>query len=242
MSPAKYQIANYDCLWEKTTHWKPTLSQQKLFQQIYQEILAVNQSLNLTRITSRDDFWEKHLWDSLAPILSFNLTNLKVIDIGTGAGFPGIPTAIAFPNSQVTLLDATRKKIDFLDSLINKLTLTNVTTLIGRAEAIGQNKVYREKFDLALIRAVSKPSVCAEYALPLLKEHGLALLYRGQWTREDTEKLLEPVNQLGGKINKIVQFITPLNHIIHNCIYIEKIKKTPLVFPRAIGKPLKNPL
>ncbi len=233
---------NYNSLWEQTTNWKPTQIQQQLFEEIYKEILEVNQFLNLTRITSRDDFWEKHLWDSLAPLLSLNLSNLKVIDIGTGAGFPGLPTAVAFLNSQVTLLDSTRKKIDFLNTLINKLNLTNVTTLVGRAEVIGQDKNYRESFDLALIRAVSQPSVCAEYALPLLKQNGLALLYRGHWSETDTENLLAALNQLGGEIDKITQFITPLTNSIHNCIYVKKVKKTPVKFPRFQGQPAKNPL
>ena len=229
-------------IWQQTRGWKPNSSQKQLFQQLYSQILQVNQHLNLTRITAPKDFWEKHLWDSLAPVLSLNLANLKVIDIGTGAGFPGIPVAIAFPKSQVTLLDSTRKKINFIDSLITTLNLDNVNTLIGRAEAIGQDKKYRESYDLALIRAVAEASVCAEYALPLLKKGGLAILYRGHWTERDNNLLLKALNRLGGNIENIKLFTTPLSQSIRHYIYLKKIKDTPDKFPRSVGQPSRHPL
>src|ERR687886_2909172 len=181
-------------IWQQTLNWQPTTEQQRLFQQLYEAILQGNRQLNLTRITEPLEFWEKHLWDSLRGVWlqesemrnqeseSKNETqpqSLKLIDIGTGAGFPGLPVAIAFPHHVVTLLDSTRKKISFLDVLIAKLGIKNVTTSIGRAETISHQPQHRQTYDIALLRAVAPAPICAEYALPFLKTGGLAILYRG---------------------------------------------------------------
>lgn len=176
-------------VWQETIGWQPTEAQQQQFQQLYQSILVGNRQLNLTRITEPQEFWEKHLWDSLRGIQPWlssldasDSKSLKAIDIGTGAGFPGVPAAIVCANWQITLLDSTRKKIAFIDSLLTQLNLRNAKTLVDRVEAIGQERHYRDHYNLALIRAVSAASVCAEYTLPLLKVGGTAVLYRGQWT------------------------------------------------------------
>jgi 16S rRNA (guanine527-N7)-methyltransferase len=231
-------LPNYPDIWTQTTNWQPNNKQLELLQQIYLEIIEVNQFLNLTRITEPQDFWEKHIWDSLAPILPLNLTNQKVIDIGTGAGFPGLPVAIAYPEFELTLLDSTRKKINFIDNLITKLKLKNVNTLIGRAEEIVKIKDHQESYDLALIRAVAKPSICADYALPLLKKDGLAILYRGNWDEEETEFLEFILKKLGGEIEKIEKINTPLTQNIRHNIFIRKIKETPLKESPQVGKPI----
>ena len=235
-------LPNYEDIWQKTTNWKPNHSQQDLFQQVYTAIIEANQYLNLTRITKPDEFWEKHIWDSLVPLLSLNLADFKVIDIGTGAGFPGIPVAITFPNCQVTLLDSIHKKINFLTDLINNLKLNHVHPLVGRVEAIAHQKNHREQYDLALIRAVAEVSVCAEYALPLLKQKGMAILYRGQYSEEEEKNLTYACEKLGGKIEKTEQFTTPLSHNIRHTILIRKTQKTPSNFPRAVGQVTKKPL
>ena len=211
-------------VWHKTLGWEPNQLQLRQFQQVYQQIKLGNRQLNLTRIIAPGDFWEKHLWDSLASVFSMSQSggDWQVIDIGTGAGFPGLPVAIAFPSYTVTLLDSTRKKVFFLDSLIKDLGLTNVNTLIGRAEAIGKQKLYRSSYDLALIRAVGTASVCAEYAIPFLKNGGLAILYRGHWTNEDTELLAVTAAKLGSAIAEIKAFTTPLSDSIRHCIYLRK--------------------
>ena len=258
-------------VWQETLHWQPTASQQQQLQRLYELILDGNRQLNLTRITEPTEFWEKHLWDSLrgiAPFLKDEAGRIKdesvpsspslipsygnaegihssffqVIDIGTGGGFPGIPAAIACPDWQVTLLDSTQKKITFLQTLAAALGLENVKTLVNRAEEAGQLPKHRAAYDLALIRAVGPASVCAEYALPLLKLEGQAVLYRGQWTVEETEALRPAVAQLGGAIAAIEECCTPVSQSMRHCLYLRKVAHTPDEFPRAIGVPAKQPL
>ncbi|MEH2388351.1 MAG: 16S rRNA (guanine(527)-N(7))-methyltransferase RsmG [Nostoc sp.] len=235
-------------IWQQTLNWEPTAQQQAQFQRLYELILEGNRQLNLTRITDSQEFWEKHLWDSLrgiAPqgefIPSFQEA-ASVIDIGTGAGFPGVPVTIIAPNCKITLMDSTRKKITFIENILTELALTNAKTLVGRAEEIGQQPQHRQAYDIALIRAVGTASVCAEYALPLLKRSGLAIIYRGNWTEEETTVLQNTVNQLGGVIELIEKFTTPISDSIRHCLYLRKVANTPANFPRAIGVPSQNPL
>lgn len=229
-------------LWQKTTNWQPSPEQQKLWQELYSEILEINQYLNLTRITTPEEFWEKNLWDSLAPIIDYDLTDKKIIDVGTGAGFPGLLIALTFPQSQVVLMDSTSKKINFLNSFIAKLQLKNVTTLINRAEVIGKHLNHREKYDFVTIRAVAQIPVCLEYSLPLLKQGGISILYRGNLSPEEKDSMEKIANKLGGKVIKITNQNTPINDNIRHCIYIQKIRPTPNQYPRSIGTPNKNPL
>ena len=219
-------------IWLQTLKWQPTAEQQRQFQQLYELILAGNRQLNLTRITDPIDFWEKHLWDSLRGVLFLEnpspspsplLKTQRCIDIGTGAGFPGMPIAIALPHWQVTLLDSTRKKITFLDTLIQQLGLSNVTTSIGRAEQISKQSPHQHNYDIAVIRAVGSASVCAEYALPFLKIGGLAILYRGNWTAEEGELLQPTIEQLGGQVESIEAFATPLSQSVRHCLYLRKV-------------------
>lgn len=219
-------------------NWQPNADQQLIFQRLYERIIEANRTLNLTRITEPVEFWEKHLWDSLRPIAplleeqgarsqergkkgeNYQLptTELKIIDIGTGAGFPGIPCAIALPQSQVTLLDSVRKKIAFLDPLLAELGIQNAKTLIGRAEIINKENQYKQAYDIALIRAVGSASVCAQYALPFVKPGGLAILYRGNWTTEETKTLQNTVKKLGGLIEAVEEFTTPITNSVRHCV------------------------
>ncbi|MEH2397232.1 16S rRNA (guanine(527)-N(7))-methyltransferase RsmG [Nostoc sp.] len=235
-------------IWQQTLNWQPTAQQQAQFQRLYELILEGNRQLNLTRITDPQEFWEKHLWDSLrgiAPQGQF-IPSLQegafVIDIGTGAGFPGIPVIITAPNCQITLMDSTQKKITFIEKILTELALTNAKTLVGRTEEIGQQPQHRQAYDIALIRAVGTASVCAEYALPLLKQSGLAVIYRGNWTEQETTVLQNAVNQLGGVIESIEKFTTPLSDSIRHCLYVRKVANTPANFPRAVGVPSQKPL
>lgn len=234
--------------WQPTLNWQPTDEQQAQFQQLYELILEGNRQLNLTRITEPQEFWEKHLWDSLRGIapqqqfISALADGADVIDIGTGAGFPGVPIAIVAPQSTITLVDSTRKKINFIDTVVSELALNNVKTVVARAEEIGQQTQHRQTYDIALIRAVGNASVCAEYTLPVLKQGGLAIIYRGTWTEAETTALQSAVQQLGGKIEAIEQFVTPLSQSIRHCLYLRKIVNTPAKFPRAVGVPTQKPL
>jgi 16S rRNA (guanine527-N7)-methyltransferase len=266
-------------IWLETLNWIPTEQQQEQFQRFYELIVEGNRQLNLTRITEPQEFWEKHLWDSLrgiafllrqtdteqpsltsptpphslTPSLPHSLTPLLLcsptpsspltfIDIGTGAGFPGIPVAMAVNNCFVSLLDSTRKKIAFLDKTIAALDIKNVKTITGRSEEIGKQPQHRQTYDIALIRAVGTTCVCAEYALPLVKQGGLAVIYRGNWTQEEAVALENAVKQLGGKIEEVEEFTTPLTNSIRHCVYLRKIKPTPAQFPRAVGIPSQQPL
>ncbi|HEY9623036.1 MAG TPA: 16S rRNA (guanine(527)-N(7))-methyltransferase RsmG [Crinalium sp.] len=237
-------------LWQSTLQWQPSPAQQTHLQTLYELVLEGNRQFNLTRITEPDEFWEKHLWDSLRGIVEPGIldftttaaTPYQVIDIGTGAGFPGVPVAIAHPDWAVTLLDSTRKKTVFLEMLAQKLGLSNATVLTDRVEQVGQQRQYRATYDLALIRAVASAPVCAEYALPLLKIGGLAVLYRGQWSDEEDQTLPMAVEQLGGTVEQVASFATPLSHGARHCIYLRKTAKTPYQFPRPVGIPTQKPL
>ena len=237
-------------LWQTTLKWQPSDRQLTQFQKLYEAIIVGNRQQNLTRITTPEDFWEKHLWDSLLGVallrteakLAFKDSELNIIDIGTGAGFPGLPVAIANPNWEVTLVDSTQKKITFIGNTIPQLNLKNVHTLVARAENLGREPHYREYFDLALIRAVGKPAVCAEYILPLVKVGGLAILYRGHWEDKDTANLDSAVSQLGSEIELIHAQKTPISESIRHCIYLRKHFPIADKYPRAVGVPNQKPL
>jgi 16S rRNA (guanine527-N7)-methyltransferase len=231
-------------LWQETMNWQPTDRQQSQLQSLYNEVIIANQQLNLTRITQPEEFWEKHLWDSLRGVgdLINHPDALQVIDIGTGAGFPGLPLAIARPDWQLTLVDSTAKKVGFIESIAPELGLTNICPIVSRIEELGQNRSHRHQSDLALIRAVAAANICAEYALPLVKVGGTAILYRGNWTEEETTSLELAVAKLGGEISKIDRFTTPISHSIRHCIWLHKTTDTHPYYPRAIGIPTQKPL
>ncbi|MEL7223367.1 MAG: 16S rRNA (guanine(527)-N(7))-methyltransferase RsmG [Cyanobacteria bacterium P01_D01_bin.36] len=256
-------------LWQSSLRWQPTDGQQDRFQQLYEKILEGNKQLNLTRITEPDDFWEKHLWDSLSGLAPWlapeeedaeadtldeeeavsdeNEAPLQMIDIGTGCGFPGVPAAIALSTHPtaadltLTLVDSTRKKVQFLHTLCQALDLP-ATCLAQRAETLGQDNKHRERYDLALIRAVGPAATCAEYVLPLLKVGGQAVLYRGQWSTEDTEAILPIIDLLGGELTDLQSWETPLTNSSRHCLFIYKEQPTPEDLPRAVGVPAKTPL
>jgi len=256
-------LPNLEQLWQTTLGWSPSSKQQEQFEQLYQGILAGNQQCNLTRITEPEAFWEKHLWDSLCCLMPLGLENLRdasLIDIGTGGGFPGLPCAIALgseqssmfamrtgeaialPSSQVTLLDSTRKKIAYLKTLISQLQLSGVKAVAARAEAFAEQPHQQEHYDVALIRAVAAAPVCAEYAFPFLKVGGMAVLYRGYWTMEEEAELSEAVAELGGVIEDVQEFLTPITQSERHCLCLQKNESTDARFPRPVGVANKEPL
>jgi len=240
----KMLLPEMDEVWLETIGWHPNAEQQGKFQQLYELIVEGNQKLNLTRITAPQEFWEKHLWDSLRGVafllkdenkssldestsssLIPHPSSFQILDIGTGAGFPGLPVAIALPQATVILLDSTRKKIAFLDTVIPALPVENVKTQVGRAEQLRGDRQHRKQYDLALIRAVGSASVCAEYALPLLKPGGSAILYRGQWTDAEAEALTQTAERLSGKLDAVEEFTTPLTQSIRHCITLQRVNQ-----------------
>lgn len=240
-------------LWQETVQWQPTSDQQTRLQRLFEEILTGNQQMNLTRIIEPTEFWEKHLWDAisgLVPWLSLEkppwwcdpTAPLKAIDIGTGAGIPGLPAAIALPHWNVTLLDATQKKVRFLDELAKTLKLENVRAIADRVEYLAHQPSHRELYDVAMLRAVGSAATCTEYALPLLKQGGTAILYRGQWSEEDSDILKRVVARLGGELLDVRPWLTPLSQSIRHCIYLGKSAPTDEEFPRSVGTPAKFPL
>ncbi len=232
--------------WPPSLVWQPDGEQIEAMVKLYQGVLTGNARLNLTRITAPLDFLEKHLWDSLAGVLLSddcrNLPQAKVIDIGTGGGFPGLPVALVWPQWSVALLDSTRKKINYLEELGHRLGLANLAYLVARAEAVGNQSQHRSQYDLALIRAVGEGVVCAEYALPLVKLGGMVVLYRGQWSEVEAKQLERACALLGGKVSATVAAVTPWSGAQRHFIYLTKEKPTPNDFPRAIGVPRSHPL
>ncbi len=237
-------LPNLDSIWQETIDWVPTDLQRSQLQLLYTAVVTANHSLNLTRITAPTEFWEKHLWDSVRGVSALIKapTPLQVVDIGTGAGFPGLPLAIAKTDWQLTLVDSTAKKIGFIRSIAPELGLSNIQPLVSRIEELGQQSGQRHRYDLALLRAVAAATVCAEYALPLVKIGGMAILYRGNWTEEEAFGLELAVAKLGGAVVKVDRFTTPISNSIRHCIWIEKIAATHPYYPRAIGIPTQKPL
>ncbi|MDB9496166.1 16S rRNA (guanine(527)-N(7))-methyltransferase RsmG [Spirulina major CS-329] len=234
-------------LWQASLQWQPTAAQHQQLEHLYQVIWLGNRHVNLTSLLTPETFWEKHLWDSVAgllPLQAWGWTERpqRVIDIGTGGGFPGLPVAILYPQHRVTLLDSTQKKVQFLGDAIATLGLNNAESITGRAEAVAHAPSRREQYDVALIRAVAAPPVCVEYALPFLAVGGIAVLYQGHWTEADSDRIHRAAAQVGGELLHIEALTTPLSQGDRHCIYLKKIAPTPHAYPRTIGVPKKNPL
>lgn len=207
--------------WQSTLNWLPNPEQLDQFEKLYELVLEGNSKQNLTRIIAPDDFWEKHLWDSLRGVLAYwDRENIKLIDIGTGAGFPGLPIAIAKPSWQVTLVDSKQKKVAFVQQTIQDLQLSNAISLAGRVEELNQTSGYRKKYDLAVVRAVGKPDICASYCLPFLKRSGTAILYRGQWLPEESEQIDLFCQEQELQVVKQDRFQTPLTAGIRHSVYL----------------------
>ena len=204
-------------------------------------LLEWNENINLTTITEPEEIIKKHFIDSLT-IKKYIDNNSSIIDVGTGAGFPGIPLNIVLNNNKIVLLDALNKRLNFLKEVIKQENLKNIETLHFRAEEAGKNKEYREKFDIATSRAVAPLNILVEYLLPFVKIGGKCICMKGSNIEEELENSKNAISILGGKIENMESFTLPRTDIARNIIVISKVSKTPEKYPRKAGTPSKEPI
>ena len=208
-----------------------------------EQILEYNQHINLTSITDRDEFIKKHYVDSILGALNDEFqAGETIIDVGTGAGFPGVPLAILFPEKEFVLLDSLNKRLKIVNEICKSIGINNVRVLHSRAEDAGKNKEYREQFDICISRAVADLSVLSELCLPLVREGGYFLSYKGPNYEEELEGAKKAIRTVGGKTARIESIGSADTEFNHNIIFIEKIKNTPAQYPRKAGTPSKNPI
>ena len=200
-----------------------------------------NKKINLTAITEEKDIILKHFVDSLT-VLKYIKENKSIVDVGTGAGFPGIPLAIMNDSLKITLVDSLNKRINFLNEVCSKIKLKNTKAIHSRAEEFGQDNNYRESYDIAISRAVSNLTVLAEYLLPLVKVGGKIICMKGPDIEEELKQAKSAIDILGGKFERCDNFCLPKSDISRNIIIINKIKETPKKYPRKAGMPSKEPL
>lgn len=226
----------------------PDIDDEKinLLIRFYELTIERNKVMNLTSIIDFEEFCIKHFLDSLQLYRIFNpdKTSIKMIDIGTGGGFPGIPLKIAYPSLDITLFDSLKKRLDFLDEVIEDLRLTNIRTVHGRAEEFGRKPEYREQFDLVVSRAVADLTTLSELAIPFCKINGSFVSYKGNKGNEELEKSKGCIKTLGGKIVDKQEFELESKNEAYArmLIRIDKIYKTDVKYPRGGGKPFKQPL
>lgn len=230
---------------EKAAAFGIKLSDHQLeqFETYYEMLVEKNKVMNLTAITEKNEVIDKHFADSLALIKSgVSLTGQKILDLGTGAGFPGIPLKIAFPELEIVLLDSLNKRIKFLNEVIEALGLEKITAIHGRAEDFAKQKEYREQFDYVVSRAVANLTVLSEYCLPYVKVGGCFIPYKSGEIDEELNNSKKAVQILGGKIEEVVKFQLPDTDIGRSFVKIKKNKNTAKKYPRKAGLPAKEPL
>ena len=219
------------------------VNQTEQFIRFYELLVEWNKVMNLTGITEYDKVVEKHFVDSLSIVKAVDLNNMNVvIDIGTGAGFPGIPLKIAFPHLKITLLDSLNKRIKFLNAVIDELGLKDIKTIHGRAEDFAKQSEYREKYDLCVSRAVANLATLSEYCLPYVNVNGLFIPYKSGDIEEELNNSKKAIQILGGNIENTIKFELPGTDIGRSFVKIRKIKNTGKKYPRKAGLPSKEPL
>ena len=217
-----------------------------IFQELQIKIKELNNKTNLTRLIDGDDYWVSQVFDSIWPFKAFeniNFDNKKFVDIGSGCGFPGLAYAVIHPNSEIYLIDSSRKKTDALKILIKECNFKNNIHIINdRIENLAHQSSLRNNFNIATTRAVSNPSTVSEYILPMLRKEGLGVLYCGKWTNEESKNLDKTLEILKGKVKDKKEILLPRNKGTRNIILIQPKNFCPEIFPRKVGTPEKNPL
>lgn len=234
-----------DLLIQKLNLLNITISEKQTeqFLMFYEMMINTNQIMNLTSITEPVEVMDKHFVDSLSVKRIYDLNRkASVIDVGTGAGFPGIPLKIVFPEIHIVLLDSLNKRVKFLKDVVKALGLENVECIHGRSEDIGRIEEYREKFDLCVSRAVANLSVLSELCIPFVKIGGRFISYKAGNSAEEIEAAKIAVRKLGGKIRRVEKFLLPQTELERVFVEIEKVKTTEKKYPRRAGIPEKIPL
>ena len=237
-----YDFSNFKSILEQ---WNISFSdvQQEQLTVYYEMLVEKNKVMNLTAITEFEDVLLKHFLDSIAVARFVDLTgDVSVIDLGTGAGFPGMPLKIMFPNLKITLADSLNKRILFLNDVIDALHLEGVTTVHGRAEDLAFHLDFREQYDYCVSRAVANLSTLSEYCLPFVKIGGSFISYKSGEIDEELSSAKKAIFLLGGKVKEVVSFQLDGTDISRSFVMINKEKKTPKTYPRKSGMPSKNPL
>ena len=224
------------------------LSEEQIIQFIkyYEMLVEKNKVMNLTAITEFNEVIVKHFIDSLALVKVVDKDDLSngvsIIDIGTGAGFPGIPLKIAFPNINITLLDSLNKRINFLKEVSDELGFEGIDFIHGRSEDFGRNPQFREKFDICVSRAVANLATLSEFCVPFVKVGGSFISYKAGDCGEEVKESMKAVEKMGGKIINQLEYMVPTSDLNRVLLFIEKEKATPKSFPRKAGTPAKEPI
>ncbi|GAB4575925.1 MAG: 16S rRNA (guanine(527)-N(7))-methyltransferase RsmG [Anaerolineae bacterium] len=217
--------------------------QQRAFRLMAAELLDWNQRVNLTAITDPDEVEIRHFLDSISVLRAVTLQpSMRVIDVGTGAGFPGLPLRIVCPKIHLTLLESTGKKTEYLQHVVNLLELTNVQVVTARAEEAGQDPAHREQYDVALARAVARLPVLVEYLLPLLKVGGKMIALKGESAAQEVSAAREALRLLGGEMQRLIPVELPEVADTHYLVVIQKVAASPAKYPRRPGIPARKPL
>ncbi|GMM13957.1 16S rRNA (guanine(527)-N(7))-methyltransferase RsmG [Lactobacillus amylovorus subsp. animalium] len=239
MNPEKFVL-------ELSKHnFELTDKQKQQFKLYFKMLIEVNEHVNLTRITEEDEVYLKHFYDSITPLFTFGAVfkdGATLCDVGAGAGFPSIPLKILKPGLKVTIVDSLQKRLNFLKDLISELGLTDVELVHGRAEDVGQNKLYRERFDIVTARAVARMSVLSEYCLPLVKKDGYFVALKGPKAEDELDDGKKALEVLGGKLIKDEELTLPESEEERTLVLVQKVKSTPKKYPRQAGTPRRKPI